>query len=161
MHGSARTHRRRSRVAAMLRGSSLLVTGGSGFIGSHVVDRLLAAGHRPRIFDVRPSAFHPDVDAVEADLNDLDQVCAALRGCDAVIHLAASADVNEVFADPVDAETRNVRGTLHVLEGVRRCGVGRVVYASTIWAYSDTAGDRLEESMPLSAPAHFYTSTKL
>ena len=145
----------------MLRGSSVLVTGGSGFIGSHVVDQLIAAGHRPRIFDVRPSLHHPDVDAVEGDLDDLDAVCAALRGCDAVIHLAASADVNEVFADPMDAERRNVRGTLHVLEAARRCDVGRVVYASTIWTYSDTAAERHEESMPLSPPAHFYTSTKL
>ncbi|HEY6888789.1 MAG TPA: NAD-dependent epimerase/dehydratase family protein [Solirubrobacter sp.] len=145
----------------MLRGSSVLVTGGSGFIGSHVVDQLLAAGHRPRIFDVRPSPYHPDVDAVEGDLDDLDAVCAALHGCDAVIHLAASADVNEVFADPMDAERRNVRGTLHVLEAARRCDVGRVVYASTIWTYSDTAAERHEESMPLSPPAHFYTSTKL
>jgi UDP-glucose 4-epimerase len=145
----------------MLRGSSVLVTGGSGFIGSHVVDQLLAAGHRPRIFDVRPSAHHPGVDAVQGDLDDLDRLCAALRGCDAVIHLAASADVNEVFADPVDAERRNVRGTMHVLEAARRCKLGRVVYASTIWTYSDTAAERYEESMPLSAPAHFYTSTKL
>ena len=145
----------------MLRGSSVLVTGGSGFIGSHVVDQLLAAGHRPRIFDVRPSAHHPGVDAVEGDLDDLDRLCEALHGCDAVIHLAASADVNEVFADPVDAERRNVRGTLHVLEAARRRELSRVVYASTIWTYSDTVAERHEESMPLSAPAHFYTSTKL
>jgi UDP-glucose 4-epimerase len=145
----------------MLRGSSVLVTGGSGFIGSHVVDQLLVAGHRPRIFDVRPSPYHPGVDSVEGDLGDLDELCGALRGCDAVIHLAASADVNEVFADPLDAERRNVRGTLHVLEAARRCEVARVLYASTIWTYSDTSADCYDESLPLSAPAHFYTSTKL
>jgi UDP-glucose 4-epimerase len=145
----------------MARGLRVLVTGGSGFIGSHVVDRLLAAGHRPRIFDVRPSAYHPDVPAVVADLEDLDAVSAALEGCDAVIHLAASADVNEVLADPLEAERRNARGTICVLEAARRCSLGRVVYASTIWAYSDTPADCHEESLPLCPPAHLYTATKL
>src|SRR3954454_25034763 len=146
----------------MRRGSSsVLLTGGSGFIGSHVVDALRAAGHRPRIFDARPSPHHPDVQAVVADLDDLQRLCGALDGCAAVIHLAASADVNEVLADPVEAERRNARGTLHVLEAARRSGVGRVVYASTIWAYSDTPASCHDESLPLHPPAHLYTATKL
>src|SRR3954452_11901450 len=139
----------------------VLVTGGSGFIGSHVVDRLLAAGHRPRIFDVLPSPYHPDLPAAVADLADVDALGAALDGCDAVIHLAASADVNEVLADPLDAERRNARGTICVLEAARRCSLERVVYASTIWTYSDTPADRHEESLPLCPPAHLYTATKL
>src|SRR4051812_1233458 len=145
----------------MPRGLGVLVTGGSGFIGSHVVDRLLATGHRPRIFDVRPSPYHPDVPAVVADLEDLDALCAALDGCDAVIHLAASADVNEVLADPLEAERRNARGTICVLEAARRSALARVVYASTIWAYSDTPAACHEESLPLCPPAHLYTATKL
>src|SRR3954451_5795991 len=144
----------------MLRGLGVLVTGGSGFIGSHVVDRLLAAGHRPRIFDMRPSPYHPEIECVTADLEDLDALCAALDGCDAVIHLAASADVNEVLADPLEAERRNARGTISVLEAARRAGTGRVVYASTIWAYSDTPAERCEESLALHPPAHLYTATK-
>jgi UDP-glucose 4-epimerase len=139
----------------------VLVTGGSGFIGSHVVDSLIAAGHAPRIYDLRESPYHPDLPAVVADLDDLDRLCEALEGCDAVLHLAASADVNEVLADPVEAERRNARGTLHVLEAARRAGVGRVVYASTIWAYSDTPADCHDESLPLHPPAHLYTATKL
>src|SRR4051812_12648041 len=137
----------------MPRGLGVLVTGGSGFIGSHVVDQLLAAGHRPRIFDVRPSPYHPDVAAVVADLEDLDALCAALDDCDAVIHLAASADVNEVLADPLDAERRNAHGTICVLEAARRRSLARVVYASTIWAYSDTPAACHEESLPLCPPA--------
>src|ERR1700742_1737035 len=139
----------------------VLVTGGSGFIGSHVVDAVLAAGHEPLIYDLRKSAHHPRVPAVVADLDDLDRLAAALDGCDAVLHLAASADVNEVLADPVEAERRNARGTLHVLEAARRAGVGRVVYASTIWAYSDTPASCHDESLPLHPPAHLYTATKL
>ena len=138
------------------------MTGGAGFIGSHVVDRLLSAGHRPRIFDLRESAYHgSDVPSVRGDVRDLDALQRAMRGCDAVIHLAAAADVAQVEAAPAEAEERNARGTLNVLEAARRSGVGRVVYASTIWVYSDTAGDVLEESMPLGPPAHLYTATKL
>ena len=144
----------------MAPGSVVLVTGGSGFIGSHVVDALLAAGHQVRIYDARASAEHPGL-LVKADLNDLDRLTEAVRGCDAVIHLAAEADVNEVLADPVDAERRNAGGTLHVLEAARRAEVRRVIYASTIWAYSDTVADVYDESLALSPPAHLYTSTKL
>jgi len=139
----------------------VLVTGGSGFIGSHVVDRLLAAGVRPRIYDLRPSPWHDDVETIVGDLGELDRLTEAMKGCDAVIHLAASADVNEVLADPVEAERRNARGTLQVLEAVRRTQVPRIVYASTIWAYSDTPAECHDESLPLHPPAHLYTATKL
>src|SRR4051794_17822322 len=138
-----------------------LVTGGSGFIGSHVVDALVAAGHEPLIYDLRESPHHPAVAAVVADLDDLDRLTTAMEGCSAVLHLAASADVTEVLTDPVEAERRNARGTLHVLEAARRAGVGRVVYASTIWAYSDTPAVCHDESLPLHPPAHLYTATKL
>jgi UDP-glucose 4-epimerase len=144
----------------MASGSVVLVTGGSGFIGSHVVVALLAAGHRVRIYDARPSAQHPEL-LVMADLSDIGALTEAVRGCDAVIHLAAEADVNEVLADPVDAERRNSGGTLHVLEAARRAHVRRVIYASTIWAYSDTPADVYDESLALCPPAHLYTSTKV
>src|SRR4051812_15612490 len=139
----------------------VLVTGGSGFIGSHVVDRRLAHGLRPRIYDLRPSTWHDHVETIVGDLGEPDRLCEALKDCRAVIHLAASADVNEVLADPVEAERRNARGTLQVLEAVRRCGTARVVYASTIWAYSDTPAACHEETLPLHPPAHLYTATKL
>jgi UDP-glucose 4-epimerase len=141
--------------------STILVTGGSGFIGSHVVDSLLAAGRTPRIYDLRASAYHADVPTVLGDLCELERLCDAMDGCDAVIHLAAAADVNEVLADPVEAERRNARGTLQVLEAARRAGVRRVVYASTIWTYSDTPAECHHESLPLHPPAHLYTATKL
>ena len=141
--------------------SRVLVTGGAGFIGSHVVDRLCAAGHQPRIFDLRPSPYRQDVETVIGDVRALESVRGALKGCDAVVHLAAAADVGEVARDPVGAEELNSRGTLSVLHAAREAGVARVLYASTIWVYSDVDATEVDEETLLSAPSHIYTATKL
>ncbi len=141
--------------------SRVLVTGGSGFIGSHVVDRLVAAGHEPRILDVRPSPYRDDVETALGDICDVETMARASAGCDAVLHLAAAADVGEVKDDPVASERLNARGTAAVLEGARRAEVGRVVYASTIWVYSDVVADHVDEDTALVPPAHLYTATKL
>jgi len=143
----------------------VLVTGGSGFIGSHVVDQLRARGHEPVIYDLRPSPWHTDpdrpVDTVLGSITDREALERALHSCDAVAHLAAVADVNDVHAEPEDAERVNARGTVTVLEAARRAGVKRIVYASTIWVYSDCAGDEVDEDTLLPPPSHLYTSTKL
>jgi UDP-glucose 4-epimerase len=139
----------------------VLVTGGSGFIGSHVVDKLRLQGHEPVIYDLRPSPWHTDVPTVIGAVTDREALQRALEGCDAVAHLAAVADVNDVIKEPEDAEYINSRGTAAVLEACRRAGVSRVIYASTIWVYSDTAETEVDEDTLLPAPAHLYTSTKL
>jgi UDP-glucose 4-epimerase len=140
----------------------VLVTGGAGFIGSHVVDALLAAGHLPRILDLRRTRDVPDgIEQIRADLGDRKALARAMRGCTAVIHLAAAADVGEVAAEPVESERRNARCTLHVLEAARQAQVGRVVYASTIWVYSDVRAGEVDEDTPLMPPGHLYTATKL
>lgn len=143
--------------------STVLVTGGAGFIGSHVVDRLAAAGHRPRILDARPSPWH-DRDAVETVIGDVrrvDDVLAAGEGCAAICHLAAAADVNDVLERPHWATELNSIGTLSVLEAARRLSTPRVVYASTVWVYSDVDADEVDELAPLPPPAHLYTAGKL
>jgi UDP-glucose 4-epimerase len=144
----------------------VLVTGGSGFIGSHVVDKLRAAGHEPVIYDLRPSPWHgvggsESIDTVLGSITDREALERALHSCDAVAHLAAVADVNDVHAEPEDAERVNARGTVAVLEAARRAGVKRIVYASTIWVYSDCEGEVVDEDTLLPAPSHLYTSTKL
>ena len=142
----------------------VLVTGGSGFIGSHVVDRLQARGVEPRIFDLVPSPHHRagDVDTVLGDLCDPDAVREALQGCDAVVHLAALADVDQVTKDPALADRVNVRGTQSLLDAARELEIGRFVYASTIWVYGDAAGpEAVDEDTPLGLPKHFYTATKI
>ena len=141
----------------------VLVTGGSGFIGSHVVDKLRARGHEPVIYDLRPSPWHEpgSVDTVLGSITDREALERALHSCDAVAHLAAVADVNDVHAEPEDAERVNARGTVTVLEAARRAGVKRIVYASTIWVYSDCEPEEVDEDTLLPPPSHLYTSTKL
>ncbi len=139
----------------------VLVTGGSGFIGSHVVDQLVEAGHKPVIYDRRPSPFRDDIQTELGELSDLTMLELAMSGCDAVMHLAAAADVNEVAKMPVESEAANARGTLNVLEAARGAGVKRVVYASTIWVYTGESGERVDEESNLGMPNHLYTASKL
>ena len=142
----------------------VLVTGGSGFIGSHVVDCLRAVGHEPRIFDLVTSPYHDprDVEIVLGDICDRTALRSAVAGCDVIAHLAAVSDVNHVVNDPARAEAVNARGTALMLEAARAQRVAHVVYASTIWVYGNVAGaEPLDEDTPLTLPAHLYTVTKL
>ena len=139
----------------------VLVTGGAGFIGSHVVDALIDAGHEPRIFDVIASPWHDDVDSFIGDLTDTEALRLAASGCDAIAHLGAIADVNHVAADPAFAERVNSGGTANVLETARSEGVGRVVFASTIWVYDNVDTDTVDENTPLGLPHHPYTAQKI
>jgi UDP-glucose 4-epimerase len=141
-----------------------LVTGGAGFIGSHVVDKLVEAGHEPRIFDLSPSPYHApgEIDTVIGDLADAGRVREAVQGCDAILHLAAMADVNQVVEDPFRTDSVNVRGTFNLLEAARAELLDRFLYASTIWVYGNAPGpEPHDEDTPLILPPHFYTATKL
>jgi UDP-glucose 4-epimerase len=141
----------------------VLVTGGSGFIGSHVLDALRARGHEAVVFDLVPSRHHEPgtYETVIGDLTSREETRRAVRGCHAVIHLAAVADVNEVVANPVLADRVNVHGTQMILEAARHEGVERVLYGSTIWVYSDSPAADPDEDSALAQPRHLYTATKL
>jgi UDP-glucose 4-epimerase len=137
------------------------VTGGSGFIGSHVLDKLEEAGHTPVNVDLVPSPYG-DYETALVDLCDAEALRGALTGCDAVVHLAAVADVDWVARDPELADHVNVRGTRTVLDAVRVLEIGRFVYASTIWVYGDASGpEPVDEDTPLGLPKHVYTATKV
>jgi UDP-glucose 4-epimerase len=139
------------------------VTGGSGFIGSHVVDRLHEAGHQVTVVDTRP-AHRRDVVYRDADVLDLAGLVRATAGCDAVFHLAAVSNVNDALADPVGTFELNVTGTGRVCEAARRNRVGRVILASTVWVYSSAPGEGpLTEDTPLSpsGTGHVYTASKV
>ncbi len=143
--------------------SRVLVTGGSGFIGSHVVDALLEAGRDVRNYDLRTSPYHSadEIETVIGDLTDRETLTEALDGCDAIIHLAAHADVGLIVDDPAGAERANACGTLTVLEACRAADVKRVVYGSTIWVYGESADDPVTEDSGLGLPKHIYTASKL
>jgi len=130
---------------------------------SLAVDKLIDGGQTPRIFDLSASPYHSplEVETFTGSITDPANLDLAMRDCDAVIHLAAVADVAHVHADPVLAEEVNTRGTLNVLEAACRAKVGRVVYGSTTWVYSDCAEQEVDEQTPIPAPRHLYTATKL
>ncbi len=119
-----------------------LVTGGAGFIGSHIAQALLARGERVRIFDNLSTgrtsnldALHGEVEVVRADLRDVEAVRAAMEDVDVVFHQAAIASVPESLADPVTTLEVNIVGTQNVLLAARDRGVRRVVFASSCALY--------------------------
>jgi len=144
-----------------------LVTGGAGFIGSHIVEALVEDGARVRVLDNlstgRRENIAPFLDAiefVEGDLRDVDTVRQAVEGVDYVLHQGAIASVIRSVRDPVPTETANVVGTLNLLLAARDASVRRVVYASSSSVYGDTPTLPKVETMPLS-PKSPYAVSKL
>lgn len=142
----------------------VLITGGAGFIGSHLIERLLARGVETYIYDlpaIRHRMTNNDAVFIPGSILDLESLRVAMTGMDAVYHLAAIADVRVVYEDPCYAEMVNARGTINVLEAARRCKISRVIYGSTTWVYGETDAEVVDEDTPLSPPNHLYTATKL
>ena len=140
------------------------VTGGCGFIGSHVVDRLIGAGHEVSELDVSDRWRNPAARYRHADIFDPAALAATVCRADAVFHLAGAADVNQVAADPVHAVRLNVEGTARVLDAARQAAVGRFALASTVWVYGAALGQgELTEDAPVDvrSPGHVYVATKL
>jgi len=145
----------------------VLVTGGAGFIGSHVVRRLLSVGREVRVLDnvstghrENLSGVANEVELIEGDIRDLAAVGEATRGCDAVVHLAAVPSVPRSIADPVSTHEANATGTLNVLLAARDAGACRVVFASSSSIYGAAAELPKRESLqPL--PISPYAVSKL
>ena len=125
-----------------------LVTGGAGFIGSHLVERLLRDGSRVRVLDncstgspanLAFAARDAGLEFVEGDVRDLATVERAARGARVIFHQAAMRSVPRSVSDPLGANEHNVTGTLHVFEAARRADIARVVYASSSSVYGATA----------------------
>lgn len=135
----------------------ILVTGGAGFIGSHCVERLLAAGHQVRVLDDLSSGHrhnlpdHPALTFVHGDVRDEATVRAAMQGIERVLHLAAQVFVPTSIEQPVYSASVNLLGFVQVLDAARRAGVARVVYASSAAVYGDPAHLPLDEQAPTHA----------
>lgn len=144
---------------------AILVTGGAGFVGATLVRRLVASGYRVRVLDnlsTGDEAHLAGVDAelVKGDIRDVDALDDALKGPDAIIHLAAAGSVVGSVQDPVGNFESNVLGTFRVLDAARRAGVKRIVAASTGGALiGDAIPPVSERSLP--KPISPYGASKL
>jgi len=137
----------------------VLVTGGSGFIGSHVVDKLVEHSYDVRVFDkIKPR--RSDVDWFQGDLLNDSSLMLACRDVDIIFHLAAIADVNVGIANPELCLTINETGLLKLLTTATAEEVNRVVLASTTWVYGRVQGV-VDEDSPVPMPDHIYTKTKI
>jgi nucleoside-diphosphate-sugar epimerase len=148
--------------------SQILVTGGAGFIGSHLTNRLEEQGYRVRVLDnfstgrrSNLAAISGDVELIEADIQDYEWVAKAAAGCEVVFHQAALASVPHSIADPLANNAVNVTGTLNVLLAARDHGARRVILASSSAVYGPTAnGAPTREEHP-TTPISPYATAKL
>jgi nucleoside-diphosphate-sugar epimerase len=144
-----------------------LVTGGGGFIGSHLVRRLLRDGFEVRVLDNFATGRREnlldvwdDVELVEGDIQSYERVHTAVRGCHVVAHLAALPSVPRSVQDPLTSNATNVTGTLNVLLAARDAGIGRLVYASSSSVYGANPDMPKREEQP-TLPISPYAVAKL
>ncbi|MFK3775752.1 MULTISPECIES: NAD-dependent epimerase/dehydratase family protein [Pseudomonas] len=146
----------------------ILITGGAGFIGSHLCDALLEKGYAVRILDDLSTGKrsnlqlgHPRLQLIEGDVADAALVARATEGCQAVVHLAAVASVQASVEDPVKTHQSNFIGTLNLCEAMRLNGVRRVLFASSAAVYGNNGeGQSVFEDSP-KAPLTPYAVDKL
>jgi nucleoside-diphosphate-sugar epimerase len=144
-----------------------LVTGGAGFIGSNIVEKLLQQGHEVRVLDDFSSgrrenlaSFAKNIDLVEGDIRDFDTACRAVKTMDFVLHQAALPSVPRSVADPITSNAVNITGTLNMLEASRRAGIRRFVMASSSSVYGESEElPKHEKMMP--SPLSPYAVNKL
>lgn len=142
-----------------------LVTGGAGFIGSHLVEALVARGDRVRVVDDFSTGswdnlapFADRIEVVEGDIVDFQTVLSAMRDVDYVLHHAAIASVERSVHDPIKVHQVNVDGTLNVLLAAREVGLQRLVFASSAAIYGDNDHLPLHEDTPARALSPYAAS---
>lgn len=140
---------------------NILVTGGTGFIGSHIIDHLLEKKHSVTSLDTLEPK-RDDINYINCDILDLNGLKAAFKDIDVVYHLAAVSNVNNVYQEPIKSVAINSTGTVKILEAARLCDVSRVIFASTEWVYSGLITDEIiREDTPLKPTEHLYSATKI
>ena len=145
----------------------ILVTGGAGFIGSHLVDTLVGQGHKIIVFDnlsagklSNLSDVQNCIEFVAGDIRDFDLLVKILEGCDLVYHMAAMVSVNQTVKAPVYSSQINDVGTLNVLEACRKNKVKRFIFSSSSAIYGDAPGLPKHEKM-CSSPRTPYAVQKI
>ena len=119
----------------------ILVTGGSGFLGSNVADELSRRGHQVVIFDKKKSKWiRPNQKMCIADILNFKKLKKIIKGSDIVYHFAALADLDQALTEPIKSVDVNIRGTVKILELCRKYNVKRFIYASTIYVNSVDGG---------------------
>jgi UDP-glucose 4-epimerase len=141
----------------------ILVTGGSGFIGSHLVDKLLEKNHEVTIYDISEPKYESNSNFIKGDILSLEQLKEATQGIDIIYHLAAEADVERMYKAPIYSTILNTIGTLNVLESAKINKCKRVIFASTEWVYGSCKDKIVDEESRLYPPHqdHIYTSSKI
>jgi UDP-glucose 4-epimerase len=143
----------------------ILITGGSGFIGSHVVDVLSEQGNEVVIYDLDSPRFNQPVKYIKGDTGDIERLSSSSKGFDMIYHLAAEANVNRFYENPLYSNHITSACTLNVLECARRNEISRVLLASTEWIYgtaeSQDESNITEETIYAQNPDHLYTSSKI
>ncbi len=143
----------------------IVVAGGSGFIGSHVVDVLLEQGQEVVIYDLEAPRFGQKCGFVRGDTRDVDRMAQVLKSGDIVYLIAAEANVNRFYESPLFSNDITANAALAVLEAARRTGAARVILASTEWVYGslpEAGEENITEDTPCTDnPDHLYTSSKI
>lgn len=138
-----------------LQGISVLLTGGAGFIGSHIASDLLHAGARVRVYDnfssgdrANLSGIEPEIEIVEGDILDGERLVRAATDVDIICHQAAQLEITRCIENPSQDLRSNTEGSLNVFEAARRAGVSKVVYASSACVYGQARYTPQDESHP-------------
>ncbi|HEX8158899.1 MAG TPA: NAD-dependent epimerase/dehydratase family protein [Solirubrobacteraceae bacterium] len=148
----------------------VLITGGAGFIGSNLADRLAADGIEVIVYDnlstgrrefVRDLDEHPQARVVEGDVLDIEALTEAMAGCDTVFHLAANADLRHGLKHPRRDLEQNTIATSNVLEAMRAANVSRIVFASTGSVYGEPEMFPTPEDCPFPVQTSLYAASKL
>lgn len=129
----------------------ILVTGGAGFIGSHLTDKLIEEGHQVKIIDDistgKKENLNPDAEFIQEDIRSLEKIKPHFEGIDYVFHVAALPRVQESVINPIETNEVNITGTLNVLIAARDAKVKRVIYSASSSAYGDPISLPLKEDM--------------
>ena len=152
--------------------SKILITGSDGFIGSHLTEALVRAGHSVRAFvmynsfnswgwlDQSPKDIRDNLDVFAGDIRDPHGIKTAMKGCDTVLHLAALIAIPYSYHSPDTYIDTNIKGTLNVLQAARELGVKRVVHTSTSEVYGSARFVPITEEHPLQGQSP-YSATKI